>query len=88
LTLLAQVCRYLRTYKFERACLLPEEYQRVTPRNGRYTTEQRAARAQLEERFFAISVRAGSSGRVASASFTASSGGAMQNIMKTSPRHM
>ena len=65
LTLLAHVCPFLRTYKLKRACLLLEEYQRVTPRNGRYTTEQRTARAQLEERFFAISIRAGTTGRVA-----------------------
>ncbi len=65
LTLLAHVCPFLRTYKFKRACLLLEEYHRVTPRNGRYTMEQRAARAQLEERFFAISIRAGTTGRVA-----------------------
>jgi hypothetical protein len=64
LRLLAQVCPYLHTYKAQRACLLLQEYQRVTPRNGRYTAEQRAAREQLEERFFAISTRAGTSGRV------------------------
>jgi hypothetical protein len=83
LTLLAQVCPFLRTYKFKRARLLLEEYQRVTPRNGRYTTERRAARAQLEERFFAIAVRA-TRPATTSASFT----GSPQNIMKTSPRHM
>ncbi len=87
LTLLAQVSPYLRTYKFKRARLLLEEYQRVTPRNGRYTTEQRAARAHMEERFFAISVRA-IRPVTTSASFTAPSGGVMQNIMKTSQRHM
>ena len=65
LTLLEQVCPFLRTYKFKRACLLLEEYQRVTPRNGRYTEELRAARAQLEDRFFAISTRAGTTRRVA-----------------------
>lgn len=65
LRLLAQVCPYLRTYKHKRACLLLEEYQRVTPRNGRYTAEQRAAREQLEARFFAISTRAGTASRVA-----------------------
>jgi len=64
LTLLTQVCPFLRTYKFKRACLLLEEYQGVTPRNGRYTPEQRTARAQLEERFFAISVRARANGRI------------------------
>jgi hypothetical protein len=54
----------LHIIKAQRACLLLQEYQRVTPRNGRYTVEQRAAREQLEARFFAISTRAGTSGRV------------------------
>jgi hypothetical protein len=57
LTLLGQVAQYLRTYKSERARLLLEEYVQVTPRNGRYTAEQREARRRLEDRFFAISVR-------------------------------
>jgi hypothetical protein len=65
LALLAQVYPFLRTYKSKRACLLLEEYQRVTPRNGRYTAELLAARAQLEARFFAISTRAGTPRRVA-----------------------
>lgn len=65
LTLLARVRPFLRTYKFKRACLLVEEYQSVTPRNGRYTEELRAARVQLENRFFAISTRAGTTTPVA-----------------------
>jgi hypothetical protein len=65
LQLLAQVCPFLRTYKSKRACLLLEEYVSVTPRNGRYTAEQREAREQLETRFFAISTRAGTPRRVA-----------------------
>jgi len=60
LTLLSQVSQYLRTYKSERARLLLGEYLRVTPRNGRYTPDQRQARRSLEQRFFAISVRSGS----------------------------
>jgi len=58
LTLLGRVSPYLRTYKAGRACLLLEEYVRVTPRNGRYTRHQRAARQAFEQRFFADSVRA------------------------------
>jgi hypothetical protein len=58
LTLLGRVWPYLRTYKAGRACLLVEEYVRVTPRNGRYTPHQRAARQAFEQRFFANSVRA------------------------------
>ena len=59
LSLLTQVSPYLRTYKSERARLLLEEYLLVTPRNGRYTAAQRAAREGLEERFFAIAMRSG-----------------------------
>jgi hypothetical protein len=58
LGVLSQVAKYLRTYKSARARLLLDEYCAVTPRNGRYTAEQRIARHGFEERFFAISVRA------------------------------
>ena len=58
LAVLSQVAPYLRTYKLERARLLLDEYVAVTPRNGRYTAEQRARRAAFETRFFSISVRA------------------------------
>ena len=58
LSLLRQVSCYLRTYKAGRAQLLLAEYLRVTPRNGRYTAEQRAAKAAVEERFFSLSIRA------------------------------
>jgi hypothetical protein len=37
LQLLAQVTPFLRTYKSARACMLLENYTRLTPRNGRYT---------------------------------------------------
>jgi hypothetical protein len=65
LSLLTQVSRFLRTYKSERAQLLLREYLLVTPRNGRYTLVQRAARKNMEDRFFAISTRAGTMRRVA-----------------------
>jgi hypothetical protein len=57
LTLLGSVSPYLRTYKAGRARLLLEEYVQVTPRNGRYSPCQRAARQAFEERFFANSIR-------------------------------
>ena len=57
LGLLRQVSRYLRTYKSQRAKLLLDEYVRVTPRNGRYSPEQRADKEAFEERFFALSIR-------------------------------
>lgn len=57
LNLLSQIVRYLRTYKAGRARLLLDEYLLVTPRNGRYSPDQREARRSFEERFFSISVR-------------------------------
>ena len=57
LLLLGQISKYLRTYKAKRACLLLENYLRVTPRNGRYTAAQRKAKQSLEDRFFALSTR-------------------------------
>jgi hypothetical protein len=65
LSLSSQVSGFLRTYKSERACPLLREYLLVTPGNGRYTPVQRAARKDMEERFFAISTRAGTTRRVA-----------------------
>jgi hypothetical protein len=55
---LGPISSYLRTCKCERARLLLDEYLLVTPRNGRYTSHQRQARREFEDRFFAISVRA------------------------------
>jgi hypothetical protein len=59
LALLDQVSVHLRTYKLQRCRLLLDEYLAVTPRNGRYTSAQRAAKALFEKRFFALSIRAG-----------------------------
>lgn len=39
LSLLEQITPYLRTCKRERSELVLENYLRLTPRNGRYTTE-------------------------------------------------
>jgi hypothetical protein len=59
LAVLAQISGYLRTYKLQRCRWLLDEYLAVTPRNGRYTHAQRAAKELFEARFFALSVRAG-----------------------------
>jgi hypothetical protein len=67
LAVLSQVSPHLRTYKLERARLLLEEYIALTPRNGKYTADQRARRAQFETRFFSISMRAGTPKREPSA---------------------
>ena len=58
LSLLRQVSGYLRTYKSQRAQLLLDHYVRVTPRNGRYSAEQRQEKDAFEARFFAVSIRA------------------------------
>lgn len=59
LDLLARIGVYLQTYKRQRCRLLLDEYVNVTPRNGRYTATQRAAKELFEARFFALCVRAG-----------------------------
>lgn len=59
LALLARISGYLRTYKLQRCRLLLEEHLAVTPRNGRYTSAQRAAKERFEGRFFTLSIRAG-----------------------------
>lgn len=59
LAVLARVAPYLRTYKAQRARMLLDEYLLVTPRNGRYTADQRSAREAFEARFFSVCVRAG-----------------------------
>jgi|SRR5580700_1765188 hypothetical protein len=58
LAVLRQVTPHLRTYKSERASMLLRDYVRLTPRNGNYTIEQRAAREEFEARFFAVRTRA------------------------------
>jgi hypothetical protein len=58
LSLLSQISPFLQTYKSKRARLLLDEYLRVTPRNGRYTQEQRLAKQSFEHRFFSLSIRA------------------------------
>jgi len=54
LNLLEQVFPYLRGYKTRRAALVLRDYNKLTPRNGKYTPEQRLARKQFESRVLAI----------------------------------
>jgi hypothetical protein len=54
LTLLGQVAPWLRTYKRRRASLALKHYVSVTPRNGRYNQELRAAKTAFEADFLAI----------------------------------
>ena len=48
LGLLEQLFPYLRGYKTRRAALILRDYIKLTPRNGKYTAEQRLARKQFE----------------------------------------
>ena len=54
LALLRQVHPYLRSYKAARARLIIDNYIRLTPRNGKYTEKQLAARAEFVSAFFSI----------------------------------
>lgn len=49
LALLKQVAPYLRSYKRNRATLILQDYLRLTPRNGRYTEQQKVEREQFEQ---------------------------------------
>lgn len=57
LELLRQVTPFLRSYKRRRAALARAHYLAVTPRNGKYNPETRAARARFESEFAAIVAR-------------------------------
>jgi hypothetical protein len=54
LSLLEQVCPFLKSHKSARASLALKEYLRLTPRNGRYTPEQTDERETFVSNFFAI----------------------------------
>jgi len=54
LALLEQIHPYLRTYKRKRSSIILRDYLLVTPRNGRYSEEQRLARARFEGTLLAI----------------------------------
>lgn len=57
LDVLGQVTPFLRSYKRERAQLILDRYLAVTPRNGKYSTAQRSARAAFEREFEQITIR-------------------------------
>lgn len=52
--LLIQIQPYLKTYKLKRAKLAIEKYILVTPRNGKYTAEQKLAKDDFVLKFMAI----------------------------------
>ena len=53
--------------------MLLAEYAALTPRNGRYSEQQRAAREAFERRFFSVSIRAGHSGVILDAEIASAS---------------
>ncbi len=54
LSLIEQILPYLRSYKANRAKLLLDKYISLTPRNGKYTTEQLIKRKNFEKQVLAI----------------------------------
>jgi LAGLIDADG-like domain len=55
LDLLRQIVGYMKSYKAVRTRLALDKYLPLTPRNGRYTVAQFAARNEFEAEFLAIS---------------------------------
>lgn len=53
LDLLRQIAPYLQTYKAERAKIL-DHYQRLTPRNGKYSPAQKKARSAFITKFLLL----------------------------------
>lgn len=51
LALLEQIAPFLKTYKAKRAKMVLEDYVRLTPRNGKYSSAQRHDRERFIERF-------------------------------------
>ena len=54
LSLLEQISPYLRTYKQHRADLVLQDYLRLTPRNGKYSSETSQQRDRFIEMFLKI----------------------------------
>ena len=51
---MSQIRPFLHTYKAGRAILILEHYERLTPRNGRYTPELKQAREHFENTLLGI----------------------------------
>lgn len=54
LSLLEQISPYLQTYKKYRSQLILKDYLRLTPRNGKYSEELRAAKQDFESQLLNI----------------------------------
>lgn len=57
LDLLKYITSYLKTYKSKRAKLILKDYIRFTPRNGRYTYDQKKKREIFIKKFLMLKVR-------------------------------
>lgn len=54
LSLLEQIKPFLRTYKKKRAEMILRDYLRLTPRNGKYSTEQMVEKRKFEQELLAV----------------------------------
>lgn len=54
LALLKQIHPYLRTYKVDRSAAILRDYIALTPRNGKYSEEQKRKRIRFEESVLGI----------------------------------
>ncbi|MGD9852408.1 MAG: hypothetical protein AB7T38_14195 [Nitrospirales bacterium] len=54
LDILKQIAAHLRSYKADRARLALQDYTRLTPRNGRYSSVQLQERTRFIEKFLTI----------------------------------
>ena len=54
LALLKQIFPYLKTYKAKRSDIILQDYIRLTPRNGRYTTDIKQSRTEIENKVMNI----------------------------------
>jgi len=54
LALLNQTIPYLKTYKAKRSNLILRDYIRLTPRNGKYSSEIKQARTDFEHKVMKI----------------------------------
>ena len=59
LSLLRQITPHLRSYKRQRAELALQQYQLLTPRNGKYTATQLAKRREFEHDLLSLSAAKG-----------------------------
>lgn len=54
LNLLREITPWMKGYKAKRAALILRDYQRLTPRNGKYSNELRQTRREFEQAVLAI----------------------------------